>query len=137
MSFFKGLADSFRAVNEGRSTAKAHQLAEQLLGVRLPPDVAQDGYTAVADMADFSSVEQMAMIYTIKYAKRQIGYLDAVNATGEFRREVAMNVARACIGLADLQRGGADFNAVYVHQLIGAAKQLGVKTDSPKISFEL
>jgi hypothetical protein len=112
-------------------------MAEELLRVRLPPDVAEDGFSAVATMADVSSVEQMAMIYVTKYAQRMVGYLDAVNATKEFRLEVAKNVGRACIGLADLQRSGTSFQSVYIHDLISAARSVRVKTDHPRISFSV
>lgn len=137
MSFFRGLADTFRAVNEGRATANAHKAAEHYLGIKLPLDVAEDGFATVARMADFSSIEQMSMVYVIKYAQRMVDYLDSVNATNEFRLEVAKNVARACINLANLQRSGTKFEAFYVKELVEAAKMLGVKTDGEKISFTI
>lgn len=135
MSFFRKIADTYRAVNEGRATAQAHQMAEQFLAARLPQDVAVDGYKQAASVADLSSVEEMALIYVTTYAKRMIRYLDAVNATSEFRMQVARNVARACICLADLQRSGERFNGYQTRELIQAAQKLGVKTDSPEISF--
>jgi hypothetical protein len=135
MSFLRKMAETFRAVNEGRATAKAHRLAEEFLGEKLPIDVGADGYAMVAHMADFSSIEQMAMIYVTVYARRMTNYLDAVSATPDFRLRVARNVARACISLARLQRSGTRFAGFWTRDLIEAAKKHGVKTDSEQISF--
>ena len=135
MSFFRRMADTYRAVNEGRATAKAHQMAEQFLGEKLPSDVGADGYAIVAGIADYSSIEQMAMIYVAAYAKRMTWYLDTVNATQDFRTRVSRNLARACILLARLQRSGTSFNEFWTRDLIAAAKKHGVNTDSDKISF--
>lgn len=135
MSFFRKMADTFRAVNEGRATAQAHQMAEQLLGERLPADVAQDGYALAARMADYSTVEQMAMVYVTTYANRMSRYLDAVNATQEFRTRVARAVARAFILLRDLHESGTRFDEFSINDLIAAAKKHGVNTDSGPASF--
>ena len=135
MSFFRKMADTYRAVNEGRATAEAHQMAEEFLGEKLPSDVGADGYAIVARMADFSSIEQMAMIYVTTYSKRMTHYLDAVSATQDFRVRVTRNVARACICLARLQRSGTSFDAFWTRNLIEAAKKHGVNTDGEHISF--
>ena len=135
MSFFRKLQNTYRAVNEGRATAKAHQMAEEFLGAKLPSDVGADGFAIVARMADFSSVEQMAMIYVIAYAQRMTWYLDAVSATQDFRMQVARNVARACICLAHRQRSGTRFEGYWTQELIEAAKKHGIKTDTKEIPF--
>jgi len=131
MSFFRGLGSAFRAASEGRNTAKAHRLAEQMMGTSLPADVAQDAYNFASRMAEYSSVEQMSMIYVSTYAERMVPYLDAVNATEGFRLQVARNVARACTHLSDLKSSGTDFSSFGLDRLIVAAKKLGVDTDSP------
>lgn len=135
MSSLRGLGSAFRAVSEGRNTAVAHRLAEEFLGTKLPADVAQDGYAFAARMAGAASVEQMSMIYVSTYARRMVSYLDAVNATADFRRQVASNVARACIQLAELQRSGIDLKLFGLRDLVESANMLGVNTDSERISF--
>jgi Tfp pilus assembly protein PilW len=135
MSFFSKMAATYRAVNEGRTTAEAHQMAESFLETKLPYDVGAHGYEIVSKIADYSSVEQMAMIYVVTYANRMEKYLPAVNATPEFRMTVARSVARACILLARLQRSGTAFDGYWTRQLIEAAKKHGVKTDGDQISF--
>lgn len=135
MSFFSKMADSYRAVNEGRATANAHKMAEEFLEDRLPYDVGADGFAIVAKMADYSSVEQMAMIYVVTYANTMGYYLDGVNATQEFRVKVARKVARACICFANLQRSGIKFDGYWTRQLIDVSKSHGVITDSEQISF--
>lgn len=136
MSFLRGLGNVFRAVSDGRNTASAHKMAEQLLGTKLPADVAQDAYGFVSRMADCSTVEQMGMEYVSVYAKRMVRYLDEINATEEFRLQVARNVARACIYFADRQRSGTDFGSFGLNRLVNAAQELGVETDSPGISLK-
>ncbi|MBS0479655.1 MAG: hypothetical protein JSR79_10195 [Proteobacteria bacterium] len=135
MSFLSKMAAGYRAVNEGRRTAEAHQMAESFLEARLPYDVGTDGFEVVSQMADYSSVEQMAMIYVITYANRMEGYLNSVNATQDFRMTVTRSVARACILLARLQRSGVAFEGYWTVQLIETAKRHGVNTDSHQISF--
>lgn len=137
MSFLNKMGSAFRAVNHGRSTAEAHRMAENFLESNLPSDVAANGFETVARIADYSSIEQMAMVYVITYANRMHQYLDAVGATTEFRTTVARNVARACILLAQLQRSNTDFDPSWTVQLIQAAKRHGVNTDSEKIRFAL
>lgn len=137
MSFFRSLGSAFRAVSEGRSTAQAHRMAESFLGAALPSGVAEEGFKTVADMADFSSVEQMSMIYVIIYAEQRKVYLDQVSATNEFRGKIARQVANACISLADLQRSGERFEGYWTQRLCTAARACGVKVDHPKISFKI
>ncbi|WP_132470341.1 hypothetical protein [Novosphingobium sp. ST904] len=137
MSFIGNLGRAFRAVNEGRATAHAHRTAEAFLGAPLPSGVAEEGFRIVGPMADFSSVEEMAMIYVIIYAEQRKAYLDGVNATKEFRGKIARQVANACIALANLQRGGERFNSMWTIRLINAARGCGVKVDHPKIAFKV
>ena len=135
MSFFSNIAATFRAVNEGRSTANAHRMAEEFLQASLPADVAADGYRKAAQVADYCSVEQMAMIYVISYANRMRFYLDAVSATQEFRLSVGLNVARALMRFSELQRSGVELDRYQIPQLIAAAKAHGVKTDNAKFAL--
>lgn len=135
MSFFRKAAQTFRAINEGRATAQAHKMAEEFLQQKLPQDVGEAGFERVARIADYSSVEQMAMVYVIVYAERMATYLDAVNATREFREKTARSVARACIILANHQRSGENFDSWTIAELVEAARTLGIKTDGPQISF--
>jgi hypothetical protein len=137
MSFLSGIQRTFRAINEGRSTAQAHKMAAGLLGAPLPPAVTEQGFQLVANMADFTSVEQMSMIYVIIYAEERKAYLDQVSATNEFRGRIARQVANACISLADLQRSGEIFDSYWTQRLITAARECGVKIDHPKISFKV
>ena len=112
-------------------------MAEEFLGEKLPNDVAADGFAIVARVADYSSVEQMAMIYVTAYAKRMTLYLNAVSATPEFRTRVARNVARACLCLVRLQRSGHNFDKFRTIGLIEAAKRHGVNTDAGELSFDV
>jgi hypothetical protein len=112
-------------------------MAEEFLDARLPHDVATEGYARAAGIADYSSVEQMAMVYVTTYAQRMTPYLDAVSATKEFRTQVARSVARACILLARLQRSGTRFDGYATRALIEAAKRHGVNTNTNEISFAL
>lgn len=137
MSFLGKIGSAFRAVNDGRATAHAHRKAEALLGVPLPSSVAEEGFRIVGPMAEFSSAEEMAMIYVIIYAEQRKAYLERVNATKEFRGKIARQVANACIELANLQRGGTRFNSFWTIRLVNAARACGVKVDHPKIAFKV
>ena len=67
MGFWDTASKAFRAISEGKATAGAHRLAENCLGVRLPHEVATDGHKYASRMADFSSVEEMAIEYMNSY----------------------------------------------------------------------
>jgi transposase len=68
-------------------------MAESFLGAALPSGVAEEGFKTVADMADFSSVEQMSMIYVIIYAEQRKVYLD--HAADIQDRDGAVDVLKA------------------------------------------
>lgn len=137
MSFLRKVAETVRAVGEGKRTAEAHRMAEALLGKALPPDVAADAYEIVSRMAVYSSSEQMAMIYVIEYAKRMTRYFDSIDPTPDFRMRVSRELARACILLADQQRSGTNFPKSWINELILVVRRHRVKTDHPKISFAI
>jgi hypothetical protein len=76
-------------------------MAESFLGAALPSGVAEEGFKTVADMADFSSVEQMSMIYVIIYAEQRKVYLD--HAADIQDRDGAVDVLKAIRG-QDIER---------------------------------
>ena len=127
MTLLRRLTTFYRLLTEGRAAVEAQHMAESLLDTKLPHDVRADCHEIITRIASFSSVEELAMIYVIKYAERMALYLDAVDATQEYRTHIARGVERACVSFAGRKRAGIQFEGYWLDRLAITAKTHGIQ----------
>lgn len=126
MGFLSNVAKGFRAIEEGRRTAEAFLYVERHFGIRLSHQVRQAAYPAVARMADYASVPDMALEYLTAYGRMLVRLGDGLPA-GQ-RASAASQFTLLSRKLAELLERGEDLHPYNLVPFIDAANALGADT---------